>query len=618
MKETGGAEEARIESRWAASVNSERPLPEYPRPSLARAEWLCLNGRWDYALAPIGDAPKAYDGTIIVPFPIESRLSGVERPLEADAALWYRRSFSVPTAWKGRRILLHIGAVDWEARVQVNGAQVAIHRGGYSSFSCDITQRLVAGPNELVVEVRDPTDKGFQLRGKQVREPRGIWYTASSGIWRAVWIEAVPEASVARVLAQVKPGTEASEGRLLVTLSLALPEGSQDPRRVRVEARDGERTLSSGEAMSRGDQALVELAVPSPKLWSPESPFLYKLSIELEDGETGSCDKIESYAALRTISLGIAPDGHRRMLLNGQSYFNNAVLDQGFWPEGIYTAPTDEALASDIIQAKELGFNTIRKHVKVECDRWYWHCDRIGMLVWQDIPSGGSPVHPLYSIALGFAGYSLRDDRLYGRLGRGSAEGRDEYEEEAAEIYASLEGFPCIAAWVPFNEGWGQFDSVRTTRELAARDPSRLVDAASGWYDRGGGHFASRHDYSRRPSMPARIGERAAALTEFGGLTLRVEEHSTQDRRQFGYVRASSADDLAERYEALIDRLCELAKEGLAASVYTQISDVEIERNGLLTYDRKLVKAKAERIRAANERLVAAAKAAAETARSQA
>jgi hypothetical protein len=592
-----------------ASLDPDRPLPEHPRPSLARADWLCLNGKWDCSVRPIGSPPETYDSRINVPFPIESALSGLERPLGSAEALWYRRYFEVPKSWAGRRTILHFEAVDWGARVWVNGVLVGVHRGGYAPFSFDITDKLRdhREAEEIVVEARDPTDAGVQCRGKQLRKPEGIWYTASSGIWQTVWLEAVPESRILSAVAGAAPGSSVEEGRLLVRARLAPPRFGTARHVLRVAAKAEGLVVAEGEAACEGDLASVELRIPDPRPWSPESPFLYALELELD-----GADRAESYAALRTVALGADARGKRRILLNGRPYFNAAVLDQGYWPEGVYTAPTDEALASDILLAKRLGFNTIRKHAKVESARWYAHCDRIGMLVWQDIPSGGSPLLFLFSAILGFAGIRLRDDRFLRRFGRESEQGRAEFEKEAGEIVDALEGFPCIVAWVPFNEGWGQFESARIARRLAERDPSRLVDAASGWYDRGAGDFASRHDYSRKPGMPRRIGSRAAALTEFGGLTLMVAGHSYEDERQFGYVRVPSGESLAARYEALSARVAELAREGLAASVYTQLTDVEIERNGLATYDRKIVKADEERIREANLAAVRAAREAAE------
>ncbi|MGA2546188.1 MAG: sugar-binding domain-containing protein [Rectinemataceae bacterium] len=589
---------AALASPWASLVDPAHPLPEYPRPSLVRAEWLCLNGPWDCAIRAEGEPPASWDGSIIVPFPVESALSGVEKPLGPREVLWYRRSFSLPESWRGRRIMLRFGAVDWEARVGVNGHALGSHRGGYVPFSFDVTDLLREGEDgyqEILVEVRDPGDAGTQCRGKQSSRPRLIWYTGCSGIWGTVWIEPVPEAHIEGVTARVAPGTSTSGGRLLVSAKLSLPEKAPAAHRFRAAATVEGIIVAQAETLADSNTASVELIIPNPEPWSPESPFLYGLSLELDGG-----DKAESYAALRTVALETDATGRSRVFLNGEPYFNNAVLDQGYWPEGIYTAPTDEALYSDIERAKELGFNAIRKHAKVESERWYRHCDRLGILVWQDIPSGGARWSLLYSWLLGRSGARLRDDRRLGRLGRADPGGRADYEREAAEIYGYLQGFACIVAWVPFNEGWGQFESARVARELESRDPSRLVDAASGWYDRGAGHFASRHDYSRSPRLPKRIGARAPILSEFGGLTLKVAGHSTEDRRQFGYVGASDGEELAARYEALAARLASLSALGLAASVYTQLTDVEIERNGLLTYDRRLIKADAGRIRAAN------------------
>ena len=614
--------QARLESPWAESVDPSSPLPEYPRPSLVRDPWLSLNGRWDYAIRPSGagrpaDA-AAYDGPITVPYPVESALSGVGRPLKPTETLWYRRIVSVPKAFRGKRVLLHFGAVDWEARVEVNGRRVGSHRGGYAPFWFDITDALgTEASGELLVEVRDPTDAGAQCRGKQTLRPRGILYTAASGIWGSAWLEGVGESRIERIVAVVPAGAQARDGRLDLRVALS-DAGGDGGRRLRALLKDGDRPVADvAVAVAAGASAAsFELSLDSPRLWSPESPFLYGLELELRaDPAAESVDRVASYAAFRTVAIGPDSRGIPRILLNGESYFNNAVLDQGYWPEGVYTAPTDEALVSDIALAKELGFNTIRKHAKVESERWYWHCDRLGMLVWQDIPSGGKAMRFLYSAALGFAGIRLRDDRRLTRFGRADPDCRADFEREAAEIYEYLEGFACIAAWVPFNEGWGQFESDRIAREFASRDPTRLVDAASGWYDNAGGHFASRHDYSRKPRAQRADGKRALSLSEYGGLTMRVAGHSSEDKRQFGYAGASDGGDLASQYEALAARLSSFAEDSLAAAVYTQISDVEIERNGLVTYDRRFVKADAARIRAANLALTAAGKAADDTMR---
>jgi beta-galactosidase/beta-glucuronidase len=503
--------------------------------------------------------------------------------------------------------------VDHEAKVFVNGQLAGSHRGGYAPFSFDITDLLgkkdgADAATELAVEVKDPTDTGSQCRGKQVREPRGIWYTSTSGIWGTVWLEAVPAIRIENVRCRADLGAK----RLSVAVSLAGPRAAAGVAAeaapsgvVQAILTEGGRPVSRAEVRGSG-RVELDFTIESPRLWSPEDPFLYGLELSLDSG-----DEATSYAAMRSVALGTDAEGRTRIFLNGKPYFNNAVLDQGYWPEGNLTPPSDEALASDISAAKALGFNTIRKHVKVESERWYWHCDRLGVLVWQDVPSGGLPMSFFHSAILGFAGIRLNDTRLLGRFGRADKAGRDDFEREAAEIVDHLSFFPCIVVWVPFNEGWGQFESSRIAGEISARDPGRLVDAASGWYDSGSGHFASRHDYTKSPRMPRRLlardgSPRAAIISEYGGLTLRVEGHSTEDKRQFGYVGASDGDDLALRFETLAAHLADLARQGLAAAVYTQITDVEIERNGLWTWDRRKAKADVARIRAANEAITKA------------
>jgi beta-galactosidase/beta-glucuronidase len=594
-RKTRAGRPAALTTPWDDKFDPTRPLSEYPRPSLARSDWLSLNGPWNFDKGLV-------QGSIVVPYPIESHLSGVELALEPGEVLVYRRRFQVPESWRGRRVLLHFEAVDYEARASLNGKLLGSHRGGYSPFCFDITDSLKAsGENALEVEVRDSTDASSQARGKQRLEPSGIWYTAASGIWGSVWLEPVPIAHIARVEASGDPAS----GR--VSIKVAIEGASQGERLSAAIGAEGKRLGETSlvfaekrapSAANLTTTAELELTVPSPRPWSPESPFLYGLSLALSSG-----DRVESYAALRKIELRAGGRGRPRIFLNGSPCFCSGVLDQGYWPDGVYTPPSDEALASDIVWAKRLGFNMVRKHAKVESDRWYWHCDRLGMLVWQDIPSGGKPMSFFHSALLGFAKVRLHDTLLLGRFGRQEAAGMADFEREAFEIVDALAFHPCIVAWVPFNEGWGQFHSARIAAAFATRDPSRLVDAASGWYDEGAGDFKSVHDYRKSPRAPWFRKGRAFVLSEFGGLTLKIAEHSVDDKRQFGYHGAADGAALGAKFEALAKRVQALKKRGLSASVYTQIADVEIERNGLLTYDRRELKTDENKIRAANEAL---------------
>ena len=569
--------EGPLRTRWSSEVTPDRVHPEYPRPQLVRTDWLGLNGLWDYAITPAeGDRPVQWEGKILVPFPVESALSGVMRRLGPEEHLWYRRTFEVPRGWAGRRLLLHFGAVDWEARVVVNGRELGTHRGGYDAFTCDVTDALRPGTvQEVLVAVTDPTDAGTQPRGKQVREPRGIWYTPTSGIWQTVWLEPVPERHITGL--RLEPHPENG------TLHLGVETAGGD--RARLSAVVSTTTHGQSISKTRGpvSKGLV-LVIPDPVLWSPDHPFLYDLTVQLIHEER-VIDEVTSYFGMRSVAVGPGPDGVPRLLLNGEPRFQIGTLDQGFWPDGLYTAPTDEALRYDIEITRELGFNTIRKHVKIEPDRWYFWCDTLGMLVWQDMPSGDRYI-------------GGRDPDLVR-----SPESAAQFERELEALVRGRGNHPSVILWVPFNEGWGQYDTGRITDLLHTLDPTRPVDSASGWTDRGTGEFHDIHRYPG-PGAPRPERERALVLGEFGGLGLPLPGHLWQEDRNWGYQTFPDRSALTAGYEALLERLhLLLSTSGLSAAIYTQTTDVEIEVNGLMTYDRALVKMDPPRVAAANRLL---------------
>ncbi|WP_207549831.1 PA14 domain-containing protein [Thermostaphylospora chromogena] len=559
-----------LKTRWTDKVNPRNPLPEYPRPQLVRNRWRSLNGEWQFAAAKEGEAPpigRDLDERIVVPFPVESQLSGLQRHEER---MFYRRTFTVPDGWRRDRVILHFDAVDWEATVYVNGQEVGTHRGGFDRFSIDVTDALKPkGAQELVVAVYDPTDEGGQPVGKQRLNPGGIWYTPVSGIWQSVWLEPVPRSGVE----SLKMVPDVAGESLKVTVGTA--EGSDVTAEVTAHAKG----RKVGEVTGAPGQEL-RLPVPKPRLWSPEDPFLYDLTVRIRDGRR-VVETVRSYFGMRTISVGQV-DGTTRILLNGEPVFHMGPLDQGFWPDGIFTAPTDEALRFDLEETKRLGFNMTRKHVKVEPDRWYYHADRLGLLVWQDMPSmAGSP---------------------------DEAE-RAQFETELREVVDQHFNSPSVVMWVPFNEGWGQYDQARIADLVKSWDPSRLVNNMSGVnccgaVDGGNGDVVDSHIYPGPGTPVPPSATRASVLGEYGGLAMPVIGH-TWSGGGWGYATEPDPEALTSRYADMSRELNRLRQcNGLSAAVYTQITDVETEVNGLLTYDRAITKPDVKRIRDANRSVI--------------
>ena len=564
---------------WGEHLDENCILTEYPRPQMRRNSYLNLNGRWEYAITDSDESPRRWDGTILVPFSPESALSGVGRSLQPGQTLWYRREVIVPQGFipADGRLLLHFGAVDQEAAVYWNGRLLGRHMGGYNAFTLDATDAL--GPcNSLVVRVHDDTDASFHSRGKQKTRRGGIWYTPQSGIWQTVWMEAVPRHYIESL--RIVPLFDQSAVEVMVRCSQPLQcEATVDGRTV---------PFTSGEP--------ARIPMPDFRAWSPEDPYLYDLSVTL--GE----DRVESYFGMRKVEVRADRGGVKRLFLNGEPYFQSGLLDQGYWPDGLYTAPSDEALIYDIQTAKAMGFNLLRKHIKVEPMRWYYHCDRLGMMVWQDMPSGGGK-YRFSTITLPLVTGIHRRDNHYRAFARASSQGRGEYMDELEEMVGQLFNAPSVVLWVPFNEGWGQFDSTFVMERLRALDPTRPVDPASGWHDQGAGELRSLHVYFKPFRFRRDRRGRALALSEFGGYNLRVDGHCF-NQKDYGYRRLPDAAALWRDFSRLYEReVLPAVPRGLCASVYTQLSDVEDELNGLMTYDRRVVKLDADEVRELNERL---------------
>lgn len=582
---------SRITSPWTEKVNPAAPLPEYPRPQMVRENWQNLNGLWEYALTAQQQTslPTAYHGNILVPFAIESALSGVSRRVGQDSVLWYRTRVAVPSRLRKNKVLLHFGAVDWQCEVWVNGQQAGSHQGGYDPFSFDITPFLhKAKQQEIVVRVWDPTDKGPQPRGKQVNEPHAIWYTPVTGIWQTVWLEAVPQSYIE----STRQTPDIDQQTLTV---VARVENAQARDRLRITALAGTAEVAEVE-VATGQEAVLQ--IKDARLWSPENPFLYDLQLALiRNGRV--VDEVKSYFGMRKISMEKDENGIQRMLLNNEFVFQFGPLDQGWWPDGLYTAPTDEALLFDIEKTREMGFNMIRKHVKVEPARWYYHADRLGLLVWQDMPNGDWGGR--WGNSPGIEGEGEDMER--------SEESEKIYRTEWAAIMEKLHNFPSIVVWVPFNEAWGQFKTVEITNWTTEMDPSRLVNSASGGNFHFVGHILDIHNYPD-PAMPrAELfgSEQILVLGEYGGLGLPLEGHTWQTKDNWGYQSFKNAEELFDKYKDFIGRLEEMIPKGLSAAIYTQTTDVEIETNGLMTYDRRQIKIPAAELKAVNSKLYEAA-----------
>ncbi|WP_342022198.1 sugar-binding domain-containing protein [Arthrobacter citreus] len=638
---------------WGTDLDPEAVLQDYPRPQLVRDSYLNLNGYWQYAFTSVRrDAPPTagdWDGQILVPFSPEAPLSGVNRQLQPQQFLWYRRTLRLPEGFAGERVLLHFGAVDQSCTVTVNGIEVGGHDGGYLPFALDVTEALAAGArdaagaadsaaagsastaasaagpsdagpdaaepgsaaaeaeHEIIVRVRDISDTGYASRGKQTLDRGGIWYTAQSGIWQTVWLEAVPRISISRL--HLVPDLES------VSVTVHLEGGLHGDAGLAGESADSDLQAAitvSAAGRTVADAVVVpgvptRIPVPDPHLWTPEDPFLYDVSVTLLSAGA-EVDSIRSYTGLRTFGVGPDSAGHTRLLLNGRPYFHAGLLDQGYWPDGLYTAPSDDALAYDIQAAKDLGFTMLRKHIKIEPLRWYYHADRLGMLVWQDLVNGGRSYRHAVVTAPA-VGLPHRNDGDYAAFGRTDEQGRAEFLDELRATVELLRSCTSIAVWVPFNEGWGQFDANAATELLRGLDPTRSIDHASGWHDQGGGDLKSVHVYF----VPFKLRKgwlrdgRAVVLSEYGGYSLRVPGH-TFNEKEFGYRRFKTRDALRQAYEKLHRRQIEPAvAQGLAATVYTQLTDVEDEVNGLLTYDRRVVKIDAGTVRELNAGLIRAA-----------
>ncbi len=566
-----------MKTRWTDKIDKNNPLAEYPRPQFERENWVSLNGIYEYA---IKDSKQEwvddYDGEIVVPFAIESMLSGVEKQLLPNQRLWYKKAFTIPDSFKDKKVLLNFAGVDWQCKVFINKRLVGTHSGGYCSFFLDITDALTEGENILNVLVYDPTDAGWQQRGKQIIKPKGFWYTSTSGIWKPVWLEAVEKDYITKI--RLTPDIDES------TLSIKAFTSNEADYRLNIHVFDND-----NEIINKNIRLEDKIFIENPKLWSPENPFLYDLKIELiKDGKV--TDSIKSYFGMRKYSIAKDKYGISRFMLNNNPYFQRGLLDQGYWSDGGMTPPSDEAMIYDIETAKRLGFNMLRKHIKLELDRWYYHCDRLGILVWQDMMSGGAYIGDFYAGVLPNLGINVKDNK-YKAFKREKKEARDDFKRELKELLNQLYNCTSICVWVPFNEGWGQFDALQICNSIKEFDKTRPVDHASGWHDQKGGDFQSIHRYVV-PIIKPRHDGRCFVISEYGGYQHTMSGHTWSQDKSFGlYIKYSTQDKLSKAYKNLhLKQVIPLIDKGLCATVYTQISDVENELNGIMTYDREHIK----------------------------
>ncbi|WP_455641107.1 glycoside hydrolase family 2 protein [Parabacteroides sp.] len=572
----------KIKTQWAEQINPTNVLPEYPRPQLERADWVNLNGEWEYAIKPKGEAePASFDGNILVPFAVESSLSGVQKEVGEKNELWYKRTFNVPANWKNKDVVLNFGAVDWKTDVFVNDVLIGSHKGGFTPFSFNITPYLTGKNNQkLVVRVWDPSDRGHQPRGKQVANPEGIWYTPVTGIWQTVWLEPV----ATNHITSVKSIADIDNGTMNVTVGTS---ACCNTSIVEVKLLDKGQVVASAKGVQGKE---LRLGVKNPTLWEPGNPYLYDMKVSLvKDGKV--IDDVKSYTAFRKISSKRDAAGMMRMQLNNKNLFQYGPLDQGWWPDGLYTAPTDEALLYDIVKTKDWGFNMIRKHVKVEPARWYYHCDKEGILVWQDMPSGDM-------------GNSWQPHTYGGGTDKNrTAESVADYYQEWKDIMDFCISFPSVVVWVPFNEAWGQFDTEKVVEWTKNYDPSRLVNPASGGNHRACGDILDLHNYPG-PDMYLFDPQRVNVLGEYGGIGLPLENHLWWNKRNWGYVQFKNSDEVTAEYVKYANELKDMVSRGFSAAVYTQTTDVEGEVNGLMTYDRKVIKINEAAVKKANQAVI--------------